>query len=61
MSILKAVPESVLFLYASHEATETNLRAQASRQGVDPQRLVFGERMDRCPSIWRGIARPTCS
>jgi predicted O-linked N-acetylglucosamine transferase (SPINDLY family) len=46
MSILKAVPGSVLLLYARYEATKTNLRAQAARHGVDPQRLVFGERME---------------
>ena len=45
MRILKAVPGSVLFLFAANEATETNLRAQAGSHGVDPQRLVFGERM----------------
>ena len=46
MSILKAVPGSVLFLYSRYEVTKTNLRAQAARHGVDPQRLVFGERME---------------
>jgi predicted O-linked N-acetylglucosamine transferase (SPINDLY family) len=45
MRILKAVPGSVLFLYAAGETTETNLRAQAGSHGVDPQRLVFGGRM----------------
>jgi predicted O-linked N-acetylglucosamine transferase (SPINDLY family) len=45
MRILKAVPESVLLLYASHAATENNLRIHATRHGVDPQRLVFGARL----------------
>jgi predicted O-linked N-acetylglucosamine transferase (SPINDLY family) len=45
MRILKAVPGSVLFLYAANVATKINLRAQASRHGVDRQRLIFGERM----------------
>jgi predicted O-linked N-acetylglucosamine transferase (SPINDLY family) len=45
MRILKAVPESVLLLYASHAATESNLRTHAARHGVDPQRLVFGARL----------------
>jgi predicted O-linked N-acetylglucosamine transferase (SPINDLY family) len=45
MRILKAVPGSVLLLFANHEAIETNLRAQAVRHGVDPRRLVFGERL----------------
>jgi predicted O-linked N-acetylglucosamine transferase (SPINDLY family) len=45
MRILKAVPGSVLLLYANYEATQTNLRTQAVRHGVDPRRLVFGERL----------------
>jgi predicted O-linked N-acetylglucosamine transferase (SPINDLY family) len=45
MRILKGVPGSVLFLYAEHEATEINLRAHAARHGVEPQRLIFGERL----------------
>jgi predicted O-linked N-acetylglucosamine transferase (SPINDLY family) len=45
MRILKAVPGSVLLLYANHEAARTNLRAHAVRQGVVPDRLVFGERL----------------
>jgi predicted O-linked N-acetylglucosamine transferase (SPINDLY family) len=45
MRILKAVPGSVLFVYAEHEATEINLRAHAAQLGVDPRRLVFGERL----------------
>jgi predicted O-linked N-acetylglucosamine transferase (SPINDLY family) len=35
----------VLFVYAEHEATEINLRAHAAQLGVDPRRLVFGERL----------------
>jgi predicted O-linked N-acetylglucosamine transferase (SPINDLY family) len=45
MRILKAVPGSVLLLYAGHAATEDNLRTYAARNGVDPQRLVFGARL----------------
>jgi predicted O-linked N-acetylglucosamine transferase (SPINDLY family) len=45
MRILKAVPDSVLLLFASHAATENNLRIYAARHGVDPQRLVFGARL----------------
>ena len=45
MRILKAVPGSVLLLYAPYEPIEENLRAQAAEQGVDPRRLVFGERL----------------
>jgi predicted O-linked N-acetylglucosamine transferase (SPINDLY family) len=45
MRILKAVPGSALLLYASHAATENNLRTYAARHGVDPQRLAFGARL----------------
>jgi predicted O-linked N-acetylglucosamine transferase (SPINDLY family) len=45
MRILKAVPGSVLLVYANHDATRTNLRAHAVRHGVVPERLVFGERL----------------
>jgi predicted O-linked N-acetylglucosamine transferase (SPINDLY family) len=45
MRILKAVPASVLLLSAGHEMAETNLRAHATRHGVDPRRLFFGERL----------------
>jgi predicted O-linked N-acetylglucosamine transferase (SPINDLY family) len=45
MRILKAVPESVLLLYAGHATTENNLRTYAARHGVGPQRLVFGARL----------------
>jgi predicted O-linked N-acetylglucosamine transferase (SPINDLY family) len=45
MRILKAVPGSVLFLYAEHQATGINLHAQAARLGMDARRLIFGERL----------------
>jgi predicted O-linked N-acetylglucosamine transferase (SPINDLY family) len=45
MRILKSVPGSVLLLYAGHDAVKTNLRMQAARHEVDPQRLIFGERL----------------
>ena len=45
MRILKAVPGSVLLLYANHGAIEHNLRTYASRHGVDPLRLVFAARL----------------
>ncbi len=45
MRILTAVPGSVLFLYGSNAAMERNLRAEAERGGVAPERLVFGGRL----------------
>jgi predicted O-linked N-acetylglucosamine transferase (SPINDLY family) len=45
MGILKAVPGSTLLLYAGNETTAINLRDHAARHGIDPHRLVFGERL----------------
>jgi predicted O-linked N-acetylglucosamine transferase (SPINDLY family) len=45
MRILKAVPGSVLLLYANQEAAERSLRAQAVRHGFVPDRLIFGARL----------------
>lgn len=41
MRILKAAEGSVLMLHAGNESVRRNLRAQAARQGVDADRLVF--------------------
>jgi predicted O-linked N-acetylglucosamine transferase (SPINDLY family) len=44
MRILEQVPGSVLLLYAGRgEEVQRNLRAEAKRRGVEPERLVFGE------------------
>jgi predicted O-linked N-acetylglucosamine transferase (SPINDLY family) len=45
MRILKRVPGSVLLLYGGYDAVKSNLRLHAARQEVDPQRLIFGERL----------------
>jgi predicted O-linked N-acetylglucosamine transferase (SPINDLY family) len=45
MRILRAVPGSVLLLYSGHETAEMNLRSYAGHHGVEPDRLVFGERL----------------
>lgn len=42
MRILSATPGSVLLLLGSSPAAERNLRRQALRAGVAPERLVFG-------------------
>jgi predicted O-linked N-acetylglucosamine transferase (SPINDLY family) len=41
MSLLQAVPDSVLWLLESERAADEALRRQAVRHGIDPQRLVF--------------------
>ena len=43
MRILARVDGSHLFLYTGNEMTRQNLRAEASRRFVDPDRIVFGE------------------
>lgn len=45
MRVLQAVPDSVLWLLAGHEASSANLRAAASAAGVDPARLVFQRKL----------------
>ncbi|WP_158907161.1 tetratricopeptide repeat protein [Burkholderia sp. L27(2015)] len=44
MSILKRVPDSVLWLLSDNEWAQANLREAAVARGVDPQRLVFAKR-----------------
>jgi predicted O-linked N-acetylglucosamine transferase (SPINDLY family) len=45
MRILKAVPNSVLWLLADNEWAQRNLCAEAGRHGVDKARLVFATRV----------------
>jgi predicted O-linked N-acetylglucosamine transferase (SPINDLY family) len=45
MRILKAVEESVLFLYVENELAEENLRKEAEARGINSARLVFGRRV----------------
>ena len=44
MRVLNSVPDSVLWLRDSSETARHNLRSQAERRGVDPDRLVFAAR-----------------
>ena len=45
MRILARVPGSVLWLFADKTAARTNLAREAVALGIDPARLVFGEKM----------------
>ncbi len=45
LSLLQAVPDSVLWLFAEHPVVPRNLREVTRRRGIDPQRLVFAERL----------------
>ena len=42
MRVLDRVPGSTLWLFKTSEIATRNLRAEASRRGVDPERIVFG-------------------
>ena len=47
MNILKRVPGSVLWLLSDNPWAEANLRQEASKHGVDAERLVFPPRVRR--------------
>ena len=47
MELLKQVEDSLLWLLISPGHMESNLRKEAARRGVDPDRLVFAPWMDR--------------
>jgi predicted O-linked N-acetylglucosamine transferase (SPINDLY family) len=45
MRILEQVPHGILFLYAGDDLVTRNLRNEAKRAGIDPERLIFGPRL----------------
>jgi predicted O-linked N-acetylglucosamine transferase (SPINDLY family) len=45
MSLLRQLPGSVLWMLEDNEDAPRNLRRQAEREGIDPQRLVFAPRV----------------
>jgi protein O-GlcNAc transferase len=45
MEILRSVPSAVLWLYRTNDMAAANLKAEAERHGVDPERLVFAEKV----------------
>ncbi|ATQ70132.1 MULTISPECIES: O-linked N-acetylglucosamine transferase family protein [Methylosinus] len=45
MTILAAVPDSVLWLLTGTQATNERIRAAASARGVAPERIVFAQKM----------------
>ena len=47
MKILRQVPESVLWLLQGNETAEKNLRREAEARGVNPERLIFAERLPK--------------
>lgn len=45
MRILSRVPKSVLWLVADNETAKAQLRYNAEKQGIDPDRLIFAEKV----------------
>ncbi len=45
MNLLKAVPDSVLWLFAGNEIVQNNLQREAVRYGVAPERLIFTKKV----------------
>ena len=45
MRLLKAVPDSVLWLLEAHPLAAENLRKEAEARGVDSDRLLFARRV----------------
>jgi predicted O-linked N-acetylglucosamine transferase (SPINDLY family) len=54
MRLLRAIPESVLWLPTANVAAMRNLRHQAQESGVEPDRIVFAPRL---PSAEDHLAR----
>lgn len=53
MRILGQVGGSVLFLYAENDRAAENLRNEATRRGIDSDRIVFGNRLPRAEYLAR--------
>ena len=53
MRLLGQVDDSVLWLFASNETAQRNLRNEASKRGIDPQRLVFAGRVPQAEHLAR--------
>jgi len=53
MSILKELPDSVLWLYSTNEFVIANLRKKAKELGVNPKRLVFASLLPKAQHISR--------
>lgn len=51
--ILLATPKSMLWLYAQDEIVTVNLRKEATRRGLDPNRLVFATHVTQAEHLGR--------
>lgn len=53
MRLLKAIPESVIWLLGGNETLQKNLRLEATARGVDPKRLIFAGHVDLADHLAR--------
>ena len=53
MRLLREIPGSVLWLLAGSSSRQANLTAEARRRGLDPGRIVYGERVDKARHLAR--------
>ncbi|MGD8614033.1 MAG: tetratricopeptide repeat protein [Desulfobacterales bacterium] len=53
MRILDQIPDSVLWLFDGGKAATKNLEREATRRGIDPQRLVFAEKLPKAEHLAR--------
>jgi protein O-GlcNAc transferase len=53
MRLLRAVPESVLWLYEANPLVKANLAREAEARGVAPKRLVFAPRLPQAEHLAR--------
>jgi len=53
MRCLDCVPKSVLWLLSDNESTQENLRKEAKRRGIDPDRLIFAPQTDSANHLSR--------
>ena len=60
MTLLKKVPNSVLWLFKSNDAAMRNLREAAQVRGIDAHRLVFAEKMPKDQHLARSRLADLC-
>jgi predicted O-linked N-acetylglucosamine transferase (SPINDLY family) len=60
MRLLHQVDGSVLWLFRDNPFAAKNLRAEAGLRGVDPQRLVFADRLSQSEHLARHVLADLC-
>lgn len=63
MRILRQVPDSVLWLFDDNPNARRNLRREAANRGVEPDRLVFAQKIEKAEHLsrlqWADLALDT--